>query len=130
MTFSLSLEKKAISTLELDYIKVQIRPEQLKLINELSNLISREIEVPILVLKGTIWRALKEWQNRNNKAISEIIKMSKAQKIMAVKQVFNLGKDYMKDLLCSPKKEGETLVDIIYEKSFKYYIEYLNRINQ
>ncbi len=130
MTFSLNFEKEAISTLELDYVKVQIRPEQLKLINELSNFISREIEVPVLVLKGTVWKALQEWQNRNNKAISEIIKMSKAQKIMAVKQIFNLGKDCMKNLLCFPKKEGEMLVDIIYEKSFKYYIEYLNRINQ
>jgi hypothetical protein len=129
MTFSLNFEKNAISTLELDYVKVQIRPEQLKIINELSNLFSRELEIPVLALRGMIWNALKEWQIKNNKPTSEIVNMENAQKIIAVKQIFNLGKVCMKSLLCPPKEEGEALVDIIYEKTFKYYIDYLNRIN-
>ena len=128
MTFSLNFEKEAISDIELNYVKVQIRPEQLKLIKEISNLMYEHMNIPILALRGIIWNALNDWQIKNNETISDILNMSNVQKILAVKQIFNFCKECMKSLLSTPKEKGELYVDIIYEKTFKYYLEYLSKI--
>jgi len=128
LTFSLNFQKEAISDIELNYVKVQIRPEQLKLIKEISNLMNEHINIPILALRGMIWKALKDWQNNNKKTIADISNMSSAQKVFVVKQIFNFCKDCMKSLLSTPKEEAELYVDIIYEKIFKYYLEYLTKL--
>jgi hypothetical protein len=130
LTFSLNFKEEAISNIEIDYIKVKVLPGQMKLISEISKLISNHIEIPIIALRGIVWKALEEWQVKNNEAIDEIVNMKSSERLIAVKQIFNFCKDCMKRLLYSPKTEEEAFIDIIYEKVFKYYIDNLNRLNQ
>ena len=130
MTFALKFEQKAISDLELDYVKLYIKPEQIKLINEISKMVCSQIDIPIIAMRATTWKAMRNWQVKSNKAISDISNMTPSEKIIATKEIFNLGRKCMKCLLSQPREKSEILVDIAFEKAFKYYIEYLNRTNQ
>ena len=81
-------------------------------------------------MRSTAWFALIEWQKMENKLISEIPGMSMANKLKATKKIFNIGKERLKNLLNSPKEQSETLLDICFERAFKYYLEHLNRIRR
>ena len=130
LTFAINFEEKAISDLELDYVKLIIKPEQLKFINEISKVVCDQIKIPVLAMRAITWKAMMDWQNRHNKPISEISGMSPPQRIIAAKQVFNLGRKHLKCMLSQPKQESEIILDIAFEKAFKIYVEYLNRVNR
>jgi len=130
LTFAINFEEKAISDLELDYVKLIIKPEQLKMIHDISKAICKQIDMPILAVRATIWRALRDWQIKHNKPISDIVCMSPADKLIAAKQIFNLGKTCLKCHLSHPKQESEILIDIAFEKAFKLYIEHINKMRR
>ena len=130
MTYALNFNEEEISSIQIDYVKINFKPEQLNLVKTISNLICEQISIPQLAMRGTIWFALSEWQNRKNKLISEIATMSVPDKLRATKEIFNIGKDRLKEILSCPKEQSELLLDIVFERSFKYYLEHLNRIRR
>jgi hypothetical protein len=81
-------------------------------------------------MRATTWFAISEWQLRKNKLISEIVTMSVIDKLRATKEIFNIGKDRLKEILSCPKEQSEILLDIAFERAFKYYLEHLNRIRR
>jgi hypothetical protein len=126
----LNFNKEEISSLQFDYAKVNFRPEQLNLVTTISNLICEHIAIPKLAMRGTAWYAMREWQQKENKLISEIADMSGPDRLSATKQIFNIGKKKLKQMLSYPKEQSEALLDICFERAFKFYLEILNRIQR
>jgi hypothetical protein len=127
LTYVLNFNKGEISSLQFDYAKINFRPEQLKLVTTISNLICEQIAIPKLAMRGTAWYAMREWQQRENKLISEISTMNMREKLSATKKIFNIGKDKLKQMLSYPKEQSEVLLDIFFERAFKYYLDHLSR---
>ena len=130
MTYALNFNKEEISSIQIDYAKINFKPEQLNLVKTISNLICEQISIPPLAMRATTWFALSEWQKRKNKLISEIATMSMINKLRATKEIFNIGKNRLKEILSCPKEQSEILLDIAFERAFKYYLEHLNRIQR
>ncbi len=130
MTYALNFNKEEISSIQIDYAKINFEPEQLKLVKTISKLICEQITIPQLAMRATTWFALSEWQKKKNKLILEIATMSVTDKLIATKEIFNIGKDRLKEILSYPKEESEILLDIAFERAFKYYLDHLNRIQR
>jgi len=130
LTYALNFNKEEISSIQIDYAKINFKPEQLNLVKTISNLICEQISIPQLAMRATTWFAMSEWQIRKNKLISEIASMNVTDKLRVTKEIFNIGKDRLKEILSCPKEQSEILLDIAFERAFKYYLEHLNRIRR
>lgn len=113
---------EALKTTEAEYIKVKYTPDQSKLIQEISTFLSIIIQIPKTAIKGIVWNALREWQLKNNKTIAEIAKLPIARRLNAVKEIFLLGNKILKSMLKQPESKNEIILDIAFEKAFKYYL--------
>jgi len=65
-----------------------------------------------------------------NKTISEIANMAITEKLTTFKEIFNIGKVRLKEILSYPKEQSELLLDIAFERAFKYYLQHLHRIQR
>lgn len=88
------------------------------------------MNIPLLAMRGIIWRALDEWQTKNGKLVSEIINLSLSKKLVISKEIFDITKKELKTVLIEPIDHNEKLVDIIFEKAFRHYMEYINKIQR
>ncbi len=130
MTYALNFNKEEISSRQIDYARVNFKPEQQKLIKIISNLICEQIEIPELAMRCITWYALSDWQKMKNKTISEITNMPITEKLTTFKEIFNIGKIRLKEILLYPKEQSELLLDIAFERAFKYYLQHLHRIQR
>ena len=130
MTYALNFNKKEISSRQIDYARVNFRPEQQKLIKLISNLVCEQIKIPELEMRCTTWYAINDWQKKNNKSISEIVNMEIPEKLTTFKDLFNIGKVRLKEMLSYPKEQSELLLDIAFERAFKYYLQHLHRMQR
>ncbi|MFX1314018.1 MAG: hypothetical protein ACFFBZ_11685 [Promethearchaeota archaeon] len=112
----------------MEYIKINFNPDQLKLIQNIAKRLCELINVSIPAMRGIIWHAMSEWQRKYNKSTTEITQMSMNKRIIAAKEIFNIGKKELKTMLNEPKEQNELLLDIIFERAFKYYMEYINKL--
>ncbi len=62
-----------------------------------------------------------------DKPMSEIANMEISEKLTTFKEIFNIGKVRLKEMLSYPKEESELLLDIAFERAFKYYLQHLQR---
>ncbi|MBY9020129.1 MAG: hypothetical protein KGD67_03655 [Candidatus Lokiarchaeota archaeon] len=127
MTYALNFIKEEISSRQIDYAKVNFKPEHQKIIKTISNLICDQIEIPELAMRCTTWYALSDWKKMTNKTISEIADMEITEKLATIKEIFNMGKVRLKQILSYPKEQSEVLLDIAFERAFKYYLQHLHR---
>ena len=127
MTYALNFNKEEISLRQIDYARVNFKPEQQKLIKTISNLVCEQIEIPELAMRCITWYALSDWQKMKDKSIGEIANMEITEKLTTFKEIFNIGKVQLKEMLSYPKEESELLLDIAFERAFKYYLQHLHR---
>ncbi len=130
LTYALNFDNEEISSRQIDYAKVYFKPEQQKLIKIISSLVCDQIEIPELAMRCTTWHALSDWQKMKNKTFSEIANMAITEKLTTFKEIFNIGKVRLKEMLSYPKEQSELLLDIAFERAFKFYLEHLNRIQR
>jgi len=130
LTYALNFDREEISSRQIDYARVNFKPEQQKLIKIISDLVCEQIEIPELAMRCTTWLALSDWQKMNNKPISEIASMAITEKLTTFKEIFNIGKVRLKEILSYPKEQSELLLDIAFERAFKYYLQHLHRIQR
>ena len=130
MTYALNFDKEEISSRQIDYVKVYFKPEQQKLIKIISSLVCDQIEIPELAMRCTTWYALSDWQKMKNKTVSEIANMAITEKLTTFKEIFNIGKVRLKEMLSYPKEQSELLLDIAFERAFKFYLDHLNRMQR
>jgi len=127
MTYALNFDKEEISSRKIDYTKIHFKPDQQKLIKTISNLVCEQIEIPELAMRCTTWYAISEWQNKKGKLISDIAEMEITEKLTTFKEIFNIGKVQLKEILTCPKEQSELLLDIAFERAFKFYLRHLHR---
>jgi hypothetical protein len=127
VTYALNFNKEEISSRQIDYARVNFKPEQQKLIKIISNLVCEQIEIPELAMRCITWYAITDWQKMKDKPISEITNMEITEKLTTFKEIFNIGKVRLKEMLSYPKEESELLLDIAFERAFKYYLQHLHR---
>ena len=118
---------ESLKTTEAEYIKVKYTPDQSKLIQEISTFLSIIIQIPETAIKGIVWNALREWQVKNNKTIADIAKLPITRRLNAVKEIFLLGNKILKSMLKQPESKNEIILDIAFEKAFKYYLNYISK---
>ena len=51
MTYALNFNKEKISSRQIDYARVNFKPEQQRLIKTISNLVCEQIEIPELAMQ-------------------------------------------------------------------------------
>ena len=130
MTYALNFNKEEISTRQMDYARVNFKPEQQMLIKTISNLVCEQIEIPELAMRCITWYALSDWQKMKDKPISVIANMEISEKLTTFKEIFNIGKVRLKEMLLYPKEQGELLLDIAFERAFKYYLQHLHKMQR
>jgi hypothetical protein len=121
---------EALKNTVINYAKVKYTTEQSKLIEEISFVLCKIIQIPETAMKGIVWNALREWQLKNNKTIAEIAELSIAKRLNVVKEIFHHGNKILKRMLKHPKSKNEIILDIAFEKSFKYYLNYIYQNSQ
>ena len=126
MTYALNFNKDEIANIQIDYVSNNFKPEQLKFIKAITKHICKEISISELAIKSAIMYVLKIWQEKNNKSISEIATMTLPKQIIFLKEIFTIGKEHLKCMLLQPKEKGEIILDIAFERAFKFYLESLN----
>jgi hypothetical protein len=126
LTYALNFNKDDIKSSQIDFVRMNIKPSQLKLITEISRYVCKQIPIPELVIKSAIMDVLKIWQKKNNISISEIATMTLPKQIIFLKEIFTIAKEHLKCMLLQPKENGEIILDIAFERAFKFYLEYFN----
>ncbi|MFX0058061.1 MAG: hypothetical protein ACFE85_16590 [Candidatus Hodarchaeota archaeon] len=128
MAYAISLNREALDHIQKDYVKVMLNPIQLKVIQIFSNRLCELINIPVLAMRGIIWSALGEWQIKSNKKVSEMANYSVHERLINAKEIFNITKRRLKEILLDPSKQSEIdMLDILFEQAFKYYMNYLQR---
>ena len=130
MTYALNFNKDEIISVQIDYARINFKPEQLKLIKVITKLVCEQISIPELAMRSNVWFALDEWQKKYNMSAAEIVNFPISDKLKAFKEIFNFGKERLKGMLLYPKDQSEILIDIAFERAFKFYLDYLNRIHR
>ena len=128
LTFAIKFEEEAIKNIQRDYIQVKCNPYQLKVIKKISQTICEQIDIPMLFIRAATWFALNQWELKESKTIIELNSLDIRSKIIAGKQIFDIGKQVLKQFLKEPKIENEMKLDIAYEKAFKIYLNAINQI--
>ena len=130
MTYVLNFNKEEISSRQIDYARVNFKPEQQKLIKIISSLVCEQIEIPELAMRCITWYSITDWQKMKDKPISEIANMEISEKLTTFKELFNIGKVRLKGMLSYPKEQSELLLDIAFERAFKYYLQHIHQMKR
>ncbi|GAJ10865.1 unnamed protein product, partial [marine sediment metagenome] len=99
MTYALNFNKDEITSIQIDYARINFKPEQLKLIRGITSLICEQIAIPELAMRSTTWFSLNEWQMKHNVSAAEIANFPISDKLKAFKEIFNFGKKRLKGML-------------------------------
>jgi hypothetical protein len=83
------------------------------------------IDVPESILKTIIFKALRVWLLKNNELVETLETLPLNLKLNMMKQIFNIGKIILKQMLTAPKETQGVIVDIAFERAFKFYMNYV-----
>lgn len=129
LTYVINFNQDAIRTIEFDYVKVKLHPDQLKFISNISKRLCGLIDAPKIAIRGIICSALQDWQINNNKNISETPNFSCQERLVAAKEIFDCAKKKLQEVLSNPDEKSDlNMLDIVFERAFKQYMEFLQRI--
>ncbi|KKM60642.1 hypothetical protein LCGC14_1539800 [marine sediment metagenome] len=123
LSYTINFDKEALKNAEKDFKHVKLTTEQLKILQELTKFICEIIKLPEIAIRATIWKALKEWQIKHNKAIEEIPELPVELRLNTIKEIFTIGKNLLKKMVKDSKDKCDIIIDIAFEKSFKYYLK-------
>lgn len=131
MVHAISLNKQVLEHIQKDYVKLILNPIQLKFIQIFSNRLCEFLDIPILAIRGIIWQTLREWQFRTDNVVSEMVNFSPRDRLLSAKEIFNIAKRRIKEILTDPNKQSEIdMLDIVFERAFRSYMNYLQTIKQ
>lgn len=127
LSYNINFDKEALKHTEEDYENIDCTANQSKLIEEISIFLCLIIKIPESAIRGIVWNALRDWQLKNNKTIAKIAEMPIGKRLNAVKEIFYIGRKILKRMLKDPKAKSEIIIDIAFERAFKFYLNYLNK---
>ena len=126
-SYVVNFDESALKNIEQVYEKDKCSEVQSKLIRGITKIICDFINIPELAMKGTALKALREWEIKNNSSINTIADMPIGKGLNAVKEIFSIGKKMVKKMVSDPKDKNEILIDISFEKAFKFFLDYYCR---
>jgi hypothetical protein len=129
LAHAIHFNQDVLRNIEFDYVKVKINPEQANFIKDISCELCEEINIPILAMRGSIFNALSNWQIENHRVLEDIVTESFEERLRTAKEIFNIGKQKLKEVLLDPKNGDEILLDIAFERAFKKFITHLIKLH-
>ncbi|MFX1529729.1 MAG: hypothetical protein ACFFBC_01305 [Promethearchaeota archaeon] len=126
-SYTVNFNESALKNIEQVYKKDTCSEVQSNLIRGITKIICDFINIPELAMKGTALKALREWEIKHNSSINTIADMPISKALNAVKEIFSIGKGMVKELVSDPKDKNEILIDIAFEKSFKFFLDYYSQ---
>lgn len=129
LSYTINFDLEALKDTEDVYEKLKLTAEQSKIIQEISRVLSEIIKLPDITIKAMTWNAIREWQTRNNKTISDIRELPIGRRLNTVKEIFCIGNKILKTMLRQPKTKSEIIVDIAFEKAFKLFLDLVSKNN-
>ena len=126
-SYTVNFDEIALKNIERDYRKDTCSKVQSNLIRGITKIICDFINIPELAMKGIALKALREWEIKNNRSINAIADMPIGKGLNAVKEIFSIGKKMVKEMVSDPKDINEILIDISFEKAFKFFLDYYCR---
>jgi len=118
---------EALKNTENEYINIKFSIEESELIQELSNVLCEIIKIPKLAMRGIIYKAISGWQTKNNKVITDIEKMPMGKRLNTFKEIFNIGRSILKNMVNDPISQCDIMIDIAFERAFKIYLRFINQ---
>ncbi len=107
--------------------KIEIDSVQRKIINDFGDIISKEINYSVTVVKGFLWKALREWQSAHGMSVIDTEKGSGSSPNERVKQAKQILSIFKTHFLESSEKDDK-LLDRGISKSIRHYLfHYANR---
>jgi hypothetical protein len=106
---------------ENQFKKIMTDEIQRKIIDDFAIIISEEITLKKRVIKGFLWRALREWQNRHEITIRDTEKGGSTPK-ERIQQASEILQICLNDMKCLVEDEIQALESSI-NKALKYYIK-------
>lgn len=126
-SYVINFNESALKNIEQVYEKDACSEVQSNLIRGITKIICDFINIPELAMKGIALKALREWEIKNNRSINAIADMPIGKGLNAVKEIFSIGKKMVKEMVSDPKDINEILIDISFEKAFKFFLDYYCR---
>ena len=121
---TLKFDQVKVTQAEDDYKKLTISPDIRQFLEQSAQLIQNFIQLPVMAIRGNAWYSIKTWQKKYKKSIVEIAKMSPAERLNTAKELFDIGKERMMNMLVKPEEQKE-LLDEAYEKIWQAYQHYV-----
>ena len=107
--------------------KIEIDSVQRKIINDFGDIISKEINLSVTVVKGFLWKALREWQSVHGMSVIDTEKGSGSspnERVNQAKQILSIFRTHFLESAGIDDK----LLDLGISKSIRHYLShYANR---
>lgn len=121
---AVKFDQIALKSIEQDYKRDLFLVMHSKLIRGLSKIICEFIDIPELAMKCIALKALREWESLYNNSIEKIAVMPISKRLNAIKEIFSIVKGIIKDMVSNPKDKDENLIDISFERAFRFFLSY------
>ena len=107
--------------------KIELDSTQKQIINDFAEIFNEQTNLSQTMLKGFLWKSLREWQSKNDMTIEETEKgsgSSPAERIQQAKEILEIFSDY---LLKSTSVDTQD-IELSSKKAIRHYtFNYANR---
>jgi len=103
--------------------RIQANPVQKEIISHFAKIISSQISVPEIAVKGFLWKALRDWQLENGMTIAETEIGHGSSRSERIKQADDILQLLNKMLTKVIKKEESASLTLALDECLTYYIE-------
>ena len=104
---------------EEDFRKLTLAPEQRQIVEALGKVLIQFIEIPLMPTLGFIWRAIKAWQMKYKRSVSELSTSDTEDRVNSVYEMTQTLKVFLKKVVRS--EEDSVKVDDAVNKMFNFY---------
>jgi hypothetical protein len=80
--------------------KIELDSTQKQIINDFADIFHEQSDLSLTMLKGFLWKSLREWQSKNKMTIEETEKgsgSSPTERIQQAKEILGIFKDHLKE---------------------------------
>ncbi|NHI91825.1 MAG: hypothetical protein EAX96_04940 [Candidatus Lokiarchaeota archaeon] len=117
MTYNIEFNKKLISEAEKDYTKLNLDKEQKMIIENTTKIYLKYLNISEMAMKGFISRAMREWQIKSKKDLSQFNSWSKNEMTQTTRDICNVLKQIMTKIVV--KQEQVPLLEKAIDESIE-----------
>ncbi len=107
--------------------KIKLDNVQRKIIYDFADILTQEVNLSKTVIKGFLWKSLREWQNLHGMSIIDTERgsgSSPEERVKQAKQILNIFKDHINEFSDVDSKSVESGIS----KALRHYLfHYANR---